>query len=217
MEIEPERKAGRPPNVEIRERRREEILSAAVKLFAENGYDRADTQVLADVLGIGKGTIYRYFPSKRELFLAAVDSAMRQLTAAVDESVEREEDPFRRMVCGIRSYLTFFAAHPELVELIIQERAQFKDRKKPTYFEYRDANRVRWREMFCSLIAEGRLRAFNVDRVLDVLGDMLYGTMFCNYFVARESSPDAQTQDILDIALHGILSDAERARWRSLR
>ena len=83
-----ERKAGRPPNEAMREQRREEILAAAVRLFAERGYAEADTQVLADMLGVGKGTLYRYFPSKRELFLAAVDGAMRKLKAAVDEAIE---------------------------------------------------------------------------------------------------------------------------------
>ena len=57
----------------IKVRRQEEILEAAATLFAECGYSDADTQTLADRLGVGKGTIYRYFPSKQELFLAAVD------------------------------------------------------------------------------------------------------------------------------------------------
>ena len=50
--------------------RREEILDVATDLFAEFGYSEAVTKDLADRLQVGKGTIYRYFPSKRELFLA---------------------------------------------------------------------------------------------------------------------------------------------------
>lgn len=64
---------------DIKTRREEEILEAAAIYFAECGYSEADTQTLADRLGVGKGTIYRYFPSKRELFLAAVDRLMLQL------------------------------------------------------------------------------------------------------------------------------------------
>lgn len=206
------RKAGRPPNEAIREQRREEILAAAVQLFAERGYAAADTQVLADTLGVGKGTLYRYFPSKRDLFLAAVDGAMRKLKGAVDEAIEGIEEPLERMARGMRAYLRFFATHPEYVELIIQERAQFKDRKKPTYFEHRDTNAVRWRELFGNLIVQGRFRNVPVERILDVLGDMLYGAMFTNYFTRREVTPEKQAADILDIALLGVLSDSERAR-----
>ena len=63
----------------LRTSRCEQILEAAAKLFAEHGYADGDTQLLAEKLGVGKGTIYRYFPSKRELFLAAADRVMRML------------------------------------------------------------------------------------------------------------------------------------------
>jgi len=40
-----------------------------------------------------------------------------------------------------------------------------------------------------------------VERILDVLGDMLYGAMFTNYFIRRNGTPKEQAADILDIAL----------------
>ena len=204
------RRPGRPASDAVRERRQEEILQAAARLFAERGFAEADTQVLADMLGVGKGTIYRYFPSKRELFLAAVDWAMRQLKGAVDAAMAAAADPLEQMARVIETYLSFFAQHPEYVELFVQERAQFKDRKKPTYFVHRDANAERWREMSRRMIAEGRFRDIPVERILDVVGDMLYGTMFTNYFVGRARSPKEQAEDILDVALHGLLSDGAR-------
>ena len=120
------------------------------------------------------------------------------------------EEPLERMRHGIHAYLTFFAEHPEFVELLIQERAQFKDRKKPTYFEHREANASRWRALYRSLIDQGRIRDIPVERISNVVSDLLYGTMFTNYFTGPRKSTDAQTQDILDIVFHGILSDSER-------
>jgi AcrR family transcriptional regulator len=192
--------------------RQEEILDAATKLFAEHGYADTDTQLLAEKLQVGKGTLYRYFHSKQELFLAAVDRGMRRLCEHVDNSVAQIDDPPERIAQVVRSYLGFFAEHPELVELLIQERAQFKDRKKPTYFEYREANRERLRSLYRSYIAEGQIRDMPVDRLLDVLGDLLYGTMFTNYFSGRQTSLEAQAQDILDVVFHGILSETGRHR-----
>src|SRR5258708_1821275 len=192
--------------------RKEEILNAATKLFAEHGYADTDTQLLADKLQVGKGTFYRYFQSKRKLFLAAVDRGMRRLCDHIDSSIAEIDDPPERIAQVVRLYLSFFAEHPELAELLIQERAQFKDRKKPTYFEYREANRERLRSLYRSYIAEGQIRDMPVDRILDVLGDLLYGTMFTNYFSGRQNSVEAQTQDILDVVFHGILSEAGRRR-----
>ncbi len=192
--------------------RREEILEAATKLFAEHGFADTDTQQLADKLGVGKGTLYRYFPSKRELFLAAADRGMRKLCAYIDASMAVIEDPPERIAEVVRSYLTFFADHPELCELLIHERALFKDRKKPTYVEHREANRERLRSLYRTYIAEGQIRDIPVDQLLDVLGDLLYGTMFTNYFSCRNVSVEEQAQGILNILFHGILSDVGRQR-----
>jgi AcrR family transcriptional regulator len=216
MATVPHRGPGRPPSEEIRFRREEEILEAAAKFFAERGYSTANTQDLADLLQVSKGTIFRYFPTKQDLFLAAVDRMMRKLDAELQACcVEKNDDPLEQLTAVVTAYLRFCAQHPEFPELLIQERAQFKDRKKPTYFVYREAGFERRREHIHSLIAEGRLRDIPAERIGDVIGDLLYGTMFTNYFVGRNRSPEDQAADIVDIVFHGIVTDAERNRRRS--
>ena len=49
-----------------------------------------------------------------------------------------------------------------------------------------------------------------VERITDVIGDLVYGTMFTNYFTGPRKPPEAQAQDILDVVFHGILSESER-------
>lgn len=215
MKTATKRGPGRPVNHEIRTRRQEEILDAAARFFAARGYSEANIQELADLLQVGKGTIYRYFPTKEALFLATVDRMMQQLTDAIDAGIDAVEDPVEQLVGAVNAYLRFFADHTEATELLIQERAHFKDRKKPTYFAYREANTKRRQQRINSLIADGRLREIPVDRISDVLGDLLYGTMFTNYFADRHRSPEEQAEDLLDIALYGILSESERESRRT--
>jgi AcrR family transcriptional regulator len=203
---------GRPADDALRDRRQDEILEAAAELFAQHGYPEATTEMLADKLAVGKGTIYRYFPTKRDLFLAAVDRMMHRLLDTIEEATAPIKDPLERIWHGISTYLTFFAEHPEFAELIIQERAQFKDRKTPTYFEHREAHRERHRAFFRDLIAAGRMRDLPVDHIDDVLNDLVYGTMFTNYFTGRRRSAAEQAREILDVVFHGILSESERKR-----
>src|SRR5436853_5854871 len=91
--------------------RQKEILDAAARLFAEHGYADTDTQLLAEKLGVGKGTLYRYFPSKEDVFLAAVDRGMRKLHEQVEASVRDVQDPLEQIAAAIRAYLAFFAEH----------------------------------------------------------------------------------------------------------
>ena len=193
-------------NTELKARRREEILSMATELFAERGYQKTDLQVLADRLKVGKGTLYRYFPTKRALFLAAVRRGMQRLSAHINASVNDLFDPLEQIAASTRAYLEFFHKNPNLVELIILERAVFKDRGKPTYFKHRDENTGRWIELLDRMIATGQIRDIPVERVSDVIGNLLYGTMFTNYFVGATKPYDLQAEDILDIILHGILN-----------
>src|SRR4051812_36477614 len=117
---------GRPVDAALQERRREEILDQATKVFAQRGYPNTDVQDIADPLRISKGTVYRYFPSKERLFLAAVERGVKQLQVHIDRAVEPVEDPVDRMAVAARTYLEFFAQNPQLAELFVQERAEFR-------------------------------------------------------------------------------------------
>jgi AcrR family transcriptional regulator len=190
--------------------RREEILQTATELFAEQGFSDAVTQVLTDRLQIGKGTLYRHFPSKRELFLAAADRVMVKLNERIEANIVGITDGLERIARAIAAYLGFFSENPHFVELIIQERANFKDRKRPTYFEHRERTVQRWRQLYRELIAQGRLREMSVEQISDVLSDAIYGAMFINYFTGQSRPPDVQAHEILDIVFYGILSESER-------
>lgn len=206
------KKAGRQADENLWASRQEQILDTAVRLFAQHGYADTDTQLLAEELGVGKGTLYRYFPSKRDLFLAAADRAMRQLRTHIDDRIKDVIDPLDQIEEAIRAYLAFFAEHSDYVELLMQERAQFKDRTKPTYFQHRENNLIRWRALYRSLIDQGRLRDMPVERITDAIGNLVYGTMFTNYFTGNSKPVETQAQEILDVVFHGVLSDPERRR-----
>lgn len=200
---------GRPVDPERRQQRREEILRVATKLFARHGFADTDVQVIADRLHVGKGTVYRHFASKEELFLAVVDRGMQQLKQTVDAATSQTGQSLEKVAVGIRAYLTFFDEHPEIVELLIHERALFRDRRKPTYFVHRESNVGQWRALFSELIGAGVIRDTPVERITDVISGLLYGTMFTNFFAGRAKPLANQCQDILDIVFRGLLVDRD--------
>src|SRR5262249_3213301 len=126
MTLPKKRGPGRPRDAARAERRREAILDTAALVFARHGYPNTDVQYVADALGLAKGTIYRYFPSKQELFLAAVDRGVRRLWEAVDAAFVEGADPLEQVAACVRAYLRYFQEHPQLVELMMQERAEFR-------------------------------------------------------------------------------------------
>jgi AcrR family transcriptional regulator len=205
-------KRGRPPRPDLIASRREQILDAATRRFAVNGYHETDLQELADEIGLGKGTIYRYFESKQALFLAAVDRVMVRLRQRIDQIREQTLDPLEQISRAMQAYLAFFDAHPEFVELLILERAVFRERKKPTYFEHRERNVGRWRALYQQLIDVGRVRPIPPETISDTFSSTLYGAMFTNFFAGRQKSLEKQAAELVEILFHGILTETERAR-----
>ena len=127
----PVRKLGRPKDPDLETRRKAEILEAAAVVFAQDGFAETDVQVIANRVGVSKGTIYRYFETKDVLFLAAVDRGLRELSAACDASMlDESRTPLERVEAAVLAYLTFFHRRPEMAELFSQERATFRDRRK---------------------------------------------------------------------------------------
>lgn len=208
MTVVAKRQPGRPKDEALQRRRCEAILAEAATLFAKHGFTATDVQWIADALKISKGTVYRYFPTKEKLFLSAVERGIGRMQDHIEAARQGMTDKIEEIRAGVVAYLRFFKKNPELVELFIQERAEFRSR--PIYFQHRDLRRGPWRGHLAALMAEGRIRSMPVERVLDVLGDVLYGTMFTNHFAGRDKPYDAQAQDILDIVFNGILSDGER-------
>jgi AcrR family transcriptional regulator len=79
---------GDPGEAPASRRRRARLLAAAAQEFARAGFERANVDGISLAAGYAKGTIYNYFPSKEELFLAVVEEASAQAAATAPAPVD---------------------------------------------------------------------------------------------------------------------------------
>jgi len=93
------------------------ILEAAVDEFAGHGYDSANINSIAQKAGVSVGSIYNYFESKEDLYLAVVHHAVETLKAALDDIVTREDDLFKRIEMILRAIQTFSRRYVNLTRL----------------------------------------------------------------------------------------------------
>ena len=87
--------------------RREAILAAAAQEFSKCGYDGASIAAIAGRLGSSKPTIYRYFPSKEELFASVTSHAVAKLMGVAEEALQGSEDLRQALVSYGCRYLAF--------------------------------------------------------------------------------------------------------------
>lgn len=68
------------------ERRRQEIMAAAVRLFAEKGYMHTTTKEIAEAADVAEGTLYNYFGGKREILLAVINETQSAIETVFNRS-----------------------------------------------------------------------------------------------------------------------------------
>lgn len=186
------------------EQRREDILLAARKVFAEQGFRCAEVQQIADRAGIGKGTIYRFYTTKDELFQAAVDAAMQRLTGKVDAALEHRQDPLLQLRAAFAAYIEFFREHPEVIALFVHERAELRG-GKPLYFVYSEARRRRWVGICQQLIDRYSCRVNDPELILDAIANLAYGSVFVHRITGRSGVFDDEAEKLTDLLFNGIL------------
>ena len=190
---------------------KEEILTAATKVFAECGYRNTDVQAIADRLGIGKATIYRAFGTKEQLFFAAVDQGMQRLNQVMLENEFRDIiEPVEKVRMTLLRFLSFFDQNEELIELLIQERCEFRDRIPNSYTRNWLVNSPRWQKSCREAVEEGRLRELPVEGVVNMFSSVCYGAIFTHYF--RKQRLDLQSTAALmaDVMAYGLISNQSR-------
>jgi AcrR family transcriptional regulator len=206
------RKRGRPRDPDLEARRKAQILDTAARVFATFGFASTQVQTIADRVGVGNGTVYRYFPTKEQLFLSAVERGVKELEAEMDAVLAEPGDGIDLMRRAVRAYLEFFCRRPEMAELFIQERAAFPHHHRPLYFVTKDdeSAECKHRAFFERLVASGAVRAIPPERFFAVVGDLLYGTILTNLLTNRPADPGAQADDVLDVILNGLLAREEK-------
>ena len=195
-------------------RRRDEILDEATKLFAAEGYTGARVDDLATRLGVAKGTIYRYFPTKENLFLSAADKAMDDLQACIRRAVEAYDDPLDRIRAGVEAHLGFFDDHRSFVEVFAHERAEFHDRRTSNFLKFREKTRKRLDGALAELQGRGIVRRIDEAAAAELLSDLLFGVIHMQ-FIKRGNTPlKKQAPFIIDLFFRGILTDSGRKTWQ---
>jgi AcrR family transcriptional regulator len=85
---------------QYRDARRREILEAAARCFAENGFHSTSMQDFFTASGLTAGLVYRYFSTKDELIASVAGEALEQLLASVDEAIRAQPPPGVEDVIG---------------------------------------------------------------------------------------------------------------------
>jgi len=116
---------------DIRNQRRQEILDAALELFAKQGYHNTSIEQIRKKAGVSKGLIYNYFDKKEDLVAGLINSELEQGDGFVNFLIELP-DSAQRMRALIDMSFAYLINNLEHSKLVIQLSLQLDlDEFKP--------------------------------------------------------------------------------------
>jgi AcrR family transcriptional regulator len=104
-----ERASSRPARLP-KDQRRAQLLDAASEVFTTRGYHAAAMDDIADAAGVSKPVLYQHFESKRDLYLALLDSSCERLGEVVADALASTEDNAERVVAAVGAFYDFVSS-----------------------------------------------------------------------------------------------------------
>jgi len=174
--------------------RREQIVGAATRVFAEKGFRRATTREVARAAGVSEGTIYNYFEDKDALLLTILDR--------LNETERRAADLEEGMDTDFRGFLK-----------------QYLRRRMSLIWENREAFRVALSEMLVNAELRERYLKHVVDPTMSIAEENFRSRMEQGE-VLETDAPLAMRSvagTVLGILVLGLLGDEEiNSRWEEV-
>ena len=105
---------------------REEILSAAEKVFAAKGFFPTTMSDIAREAEFGTGTLYKYFKSKEDLYFTLIDEKVEEINHLVKAELSQKTLAVERIKKVLGLQFEFFEQNRDFLRIYISERNRFE-------------------------------------------------------------------------------------------
>lgn len=110
---------------ELQEDKKQKIIDICISEFAEYGYHNSSTNRIVARAGISKGSLFKYFPGKEELYFYTLDCAAGDLTTSLKEKDgELPADLFDRVIRYAEYEFEWYMKNPDKYKFIMKAFAK---------------------------------------------------------------------------------------------
>ena len=118
---------------------RENILAAAIQLFAEYGYHAAPLRDIARIAGIQAASIYHHYPNKQSLLIEIMETHMQRLNTALEHILKEYDDPQQRLHAAIANHIRLHTNYKNEFFIIDTEIRALEGEERTYILSLRDA------------------------------------------------------------------------------
>ena len=159
------------------EQRESDIMQAATRLFADEGFHNTSTRKIAAAAGVSEGTLFHYFNTKNVLLQAILDDFYAQLIDSARDGVSEVMGTRERLLFLAKNHLRALMENQALMMRLLQvylsvDVNYYKDYRKSPIHQLN----YRYTRIFDSVVKEGMERGYiKSDLELPVVRDLFFG------------------------------------------
>ena len=143
------------PIIVDKEAKKQEILQAAIRVFAKEGIPNTNIIHIAEEAGIGKGTIYEYFRSKDEIINETFNNFLSKFNVAEFEALTQIENPIEKLLFVVDGWMTVLIQSPDETRVIIEFWADSSRLRKMDRIDELARLYTNYRDFLESIISKG--------------------------------------------------------------
>lgn len=189
-----------------KESKRELITEAAIQVFSRKGYHHSKMEEIAMEAGIGKGTIYEYFPGKLQLLQDIMEQSYRLYDHTLDLTLAGGtlEDKLEAM---IRGHLQFCQDNKDLTRILFLDTDVIDEELRQWAWQKKVQKEQYLQEMFAEAIRRGEIKPMD-DRLLTiVIGGILMSFWGPIVMENWQVDPGVAAHQVNNMIMRGIKRD----------
>ena len=165
---------------EQRNLRKKSILDGALKVFKIHGIEKTTMDEIATESGFGKATLYYYFASKDEVFIAIMEEGWKQLWEGIESKIVEELSPRKKFMDIIKEMANIVRSNRILYGFLFTAPNHIQDESKQIWKTYQE----RLYAILKSIIEEGikKKEFINLDpgMLMKAIGGLFHGLLIEN-------------------------------------
>jgi AcrR family transcriptional regulator len=189
-------------------RRRNEILAAARKVFSGKGYHNATLDDVASRAELGKGTIYWYFSSKADLFMAVLEAVAEEGLVRAREAIEKSRSCRSRIEAIAREELKHLARNQFLVRIVSSEAVFTTKEMKKALDDFVSERRRLHRELVEGVLRDGvrsgEIRKVDITKISNMLLSIFHSSAYFWMFEGVRPHPEQDARLMCNLIFEGL-------------
>ena len=180
-------------------------MEAALKVFNEYGFYKATIAKIAEEAQIGKGTVYEYFDSKKQLFEKSIIYIKEKFIDDCVELIKDEKEVRKKIILIAKYHGIFMQNHATTTEILLSNSALLSKEIIDSMMDIRESIYTFLMELLEEGIEKKEIRD-DVDKKTLLL--CIWGGIMTNYyqrmFLEKTKAEDIGTEDIVNTIFEGI-------------